>query len=141
MPGTLFVGKIALKNLTPAETKLTLYSIASIDRLGARQTHFGRVKMRIAGIIGHKYELGSGYELALRALRTNARTLNQLYKVISSYLDELSKTYGASAIVQRGIEDIVMRVDLEAIIKEAWNDAVTRKRILDEVTSAKTKTT
>ena len=124
-PGVLFVGKIALKNLTWNELLLVLYSLATIDRLGAVQTHFGRVAVEIAGLIAAPYEVGSGYEAALKILSSAPKTPEEALTIYKGYIREIGKaTPYAKYCISSGIAETVRReADLKNIAREAWSDA------------------
>ncbi len=124
-PGVLFVGKIALKNLTWNELLLVLYSLATIDRLGAVQTHFGRVAVEIAGLIAAPYEVGSGYEAALKILSSAPKTPEEALTTYKGYIREIGKaTPYAKYCISSGIAETVRReAVLKDIVKKAWSDA------------------
>ncbi len=134
-PGTLFVGKIALKNLTINELLLVLYSIVSIDRLGATQTHFGRVEIDIAGIIAGLFEAGSGYEAASKILASSPKDLGDVVKIYKEYIADLGgKTPYSIYTVSAGLKDMILReMDLKRIVMDAWNDANTKLKAIEKL--------
>jgi len=137
-PGVIFVGKLALKNLTPAEFKLVLYSLASIDRVGAVQTHFGRVSIRIPGIIASNYEVGSGYEAALRILSQGVREEKDISGMYTEYIKWLAENHTVGvAVVAESIRDIILRENFESIAKSVWSDAKRRVETIRKLVSAK----
>ncbi len=128
-PGTVFLGKIALKNLTPAELKLVLYSIASLERIGAVVTHFGRVKTRIIGLIGSMYEVGSGYE-AVKELLGIKEPVRGYAEIVKNWAKE---TPGAVGIIVEGLEDLVRKtIDLRETVEDAWSHARVKREVLEK---------
>ncbi len=133
-PGIYFLGKIALKNLTPAELGLVLYSIASLDRIGAVVTHFGRVKTYIVGLIGSDHEVGSGYE-AVRQLLGSSEPLRSYAEYVRRLFGD---TPGSIGIVQDGLADLIIKtIDLAKTVKDAWNDAKKKRERIEEIAGGK----
>ena len=131
-PGVIFIGKMALRNLTPSELKLILYTLASIDRLGAVQTHFGRVKPIILGLIGSHHEIGSGYEIVSQILTEGLKGEKEILSRAREIVEALGKKYSAKTVVQELLEEIVLKADIKTICEEAWKDAEAKKKALDE---------
>ena len=100
-------------------------SLASIDRLGAVQTHFGRVAVEITGLIEAPYEVGSGYEAALKIVSSAPKTPKEALTTYKAYIREIGKaTPYAKYCISSGIAETVRReADLKDIVKEAWSDA------------------
>ncbi|RLE80832.1 MAG: type I-D CRISPR-associated protein Cas7/Csc2 [Thermoprotei archaeon] len=132
-PGVIFIGKMALRNLTPSELKLVLYTLASLDRLGAVQTHFGRIKPIILGLIGAHYEIGSGYEIVSQILADGLKEEDKILAKARELIKEVGAKYGGTTVVQEALEDIVLKADIKTICDEAWKDAQKKKKELDEV--------
>jgi len=61
--GTPFVGKIAMKDLSPAEFVLSLYTLVNTTRLGGIKSDFGKVRIIIPAIALCDHEVSSGYEI------------------------------------------------------------------------------
>lgn len=64
VPGTVFIGKATLEDVTETELKAFLAILASIDRLGGRERVFGGVRVHLLGIRGGSYETVSALEIA-----------------------------------------------------------------------------
>ena len=69
VPGTVFIGKVALEDVTETELKAFLATLASIDRLGGRERVFGGVRIHLLGIKGGSHEIVSALELSKELAR------------------------------------------------------------------------
>lgn len=67
-PGVVFIGKIALYEVTERELKLVLSALSSITRMGAGETKYGKVKVIPLGIKEGSREDVSSYEIAVYVL-------------------------------------------------------------------------
>ncbi|RLE83185.1 MAG: type I-D CRISPR-associated protein Cas7/Csc2, partial [Thermoprotei archaeon] len=132
--GTLFVGKLALKDVTMAELLLTLAALARTARIGGRQTHFGRIKIHIPAILFSTQELGGGYELALKILGKHKdgagfeETLGELAEYVKGFGDQ------GILVLDREMGDKLRGLtqqELDSIILQAWRDARIFKESLD----------
>ncbi len=134
-PGTIFIGKIALKNLTWNEFLLVMNALLSIDRLGAVQTHFGRVKITLTGLIASPYEVGSGYEVALKILATGKKDEASIKSIYKEYIRELGEsTPDSTYTVVEDLGDIILRgSNLEEVVVNAWNDAKTKREEIEKL--------
>ncbi len=129
-PGTLFVGKLALRDMSPAELLLTLHSIAKVDRVGGRVTHFGRVKVHIPAITFDYFERGSGYEVAKALVGDKKVGLEEaVNKVVES-------AKGKVVVQKRDLADELRGLgeeELDAIVEEAWKDSLTFKASIESL--------
>ncbi|UXD21659.1 CRISPR-associated protein [Ignicoccus pacificus DSM 13166] len=127
-PGTLFVGKVALRDMSPAELLLVLHSIAKVDRIGGRVTHFGKVKVHVPAITFDYFEKGSGYEVAKALVGDKKVDLEEaINKVVEMAKGEVKITKRDLADELRNIEE----GDLMETVKEAWRDAITFKASIE----------
>ena len=129
-PGTVFVGKIALRDMSPAELLLTLHSIAKVDRIGGRVTHFGRVKVHIPVITFDYAEKGSGYEVA-KALVGDRKV--SLEEVINKVVESAS---GKAKVTKRDLADKLRELgddELNKIVEDAWKDSLRFKASIEEM--------
>ena len=132
--GTLFVGKLALKDVTMAELLLILAALARTARIGGRQTHFGRIKIHIPAILFSTHEEGGGYELALKILGKHREGAG-LEEVLRE-LDEYVKRFGSQGVLvqDRDMGDKLRELtqeELDSVILQAWRDARVFKESLD----------
>ena len=140
--GTLFVGKLAFKDVTCAELLLTLTSLARTARIGGRQTHFGRIKIHIPAVLFSTHELGGGYELALRILGKHKEGAG--FEEVLGEMNEYVRSFENQGILvqDRGMGDKLRGLtqqELDAVIMQAWKDAVVFKKSLDMYVGQKSK--
>lgn len=64
MPGTVFIGKVTLEDVTNAELKAFLAVLAGLDRIGGRERLFGGIRVHLVGVRGGSYESVSALEIA-----------------------------------------------------------------------------
>ena len=88
-PGTVFVGKVTLEDVTLPELKAFLATLAGIDRLGGRERLFGGVRVHLLGIRGGSYETVSALELARRVAEEFNGDLVPVEKVAEKVLDTI----------------------------------------------------
>ncbi len=129
-PGTIFVGKLALRDLSPAELLLVLHSIAKVDRIGGRVTHFGRIKVHIPVITFDYFEMGSGYELAKALVGDKKVGMEEAINKIT----EMAK--GRVIVQKRNLGDELRGLgteELDEITYEAWKDVLTFKASIESL--------
>lgn len=139
--GTPFVGKLALRDMTLAELLLTLAAIARTTRIGGRKTHFGEIKIHIPAILFSKYEMGSGYEMALRILAKNADKRPTVEDTVEKVV-EYAKNFENQGILilDRGLGDSLRSLseaELDTVILQAWKDVLVLKGSLDNFVHGK----
>lgn len=129
--GTLFVGKIAMKDLSPAEFALALYSLVNTTRIGGIKSDFGKIKIIIPAIVLCDHEVSSGYEIfekvkdseneteIIRKINDHVKTFSDECQVFTS--DDFAKT----------INEVVSKNKHE-IIREAWINGLNFKKSIEE---------
>jgi len=129
--GTLFVGKVAMRDLSVPELLLSLYSLATVPRVGGYKSDFGRIKIYIPAVVPGRYEVGSGYEAAskIKSLVGEERRprLQDVWPRLNQYVDEVAKRHGFDAFVYGypGWGEMIVRAlsdpaALESVILSAW---------------------
>ena len=125
LPGTIFVGKIAMHDLTPSEFLLTLFSIATTPRIGARQTCNGKIRIDIPAMILSNHEKGSGYELCKQILQKYEKPgLEEVIQEVNDYVQRIGRN--SVVITSRDLADRLRTLplsDLDEVIIGAWRDA------------------
>jgi len=133
-PGTVFVGKLAVRDVSAAELLFVLYSLAKVDRIGGRVTHFGRVKVHIPVITFDYFEKGSGYEVA-KALVGDRKV--GLEEAINKVVELAS---GVVKAERRDMADELRGLDKETVYKiaeEAWKDSLRFKASIEALVYGK----
>ncbi len=129
-PGTVFVGKLAVRDVSPAELLLTLYSLAKVDRIGGRVTHFGRVKVHIPAITFDYMEKGAGYEVA-KALVGDKKV--DLETAINKVVEHAR---GVVKVEKRDLADELRNLgedELNTIVEQAWKDVLNFKASIERL--------
>ncbi|MEM4972051.1 MAG: type I-D CRISPR-associated protein Cas7/Csc2 [Sulfolobales archaeon] len=63
LPGVVFIGKLAMYDVTELEAKLVLSSLSSISRMGGGETKYGSVQVIILGLNASDRETVSSYDI------------------------------------------------------------------------------
>jgi len=61
--GTIFVGKIAMKDIGLNDFLLKIAALSAVSRIGGKTTQFGTIKIHIPAIMFSRYEISSSYEM------------------------------------------------------------------------------
>ncbi|HIQ56000.1 MAG TPA: type I-D CRISPR-associated protein Cas7/Csc2 [Pyrodictium sp.] len=134
-PGTVFVGKVALRDMTLAELLLALVALARISRVGGRQTHFGRIKVYVPAIVFSGFEKGSGYEVAQQIFSKGVEKagLEEALNAVTNYAHSIASSEDI-VLVSRDLADKLRNLELDklyAIVEQAWLDVLVFKKSLD----------
>lgn len=136
-PGTVFLGKIVLRDPSPAELLAVLLAVAHVERIGARTTHFGRVKTHIPALVLSHYERGTGYEAAARMLRARngARLgLEEAIEGATSYAESVAVQDADAVILRRDLADALRKMkleDIDTVLTAAWLDGLAFKSSIE----------
>ncbi len=127
LPGVVFIGKIALYDVTEKELKLVLSALADITRIGAGETKYGRVKTVILGVKGGSRETLSSYEVARHLLETLGPGTVPPEKVLEEALNYISKfNFEQTISLNKGtvsIDELSTSIDLEpAFFRSLWEE-------------------
>jgi CRISPR type I-D-associated protein Csc2 len=97
VPGTVFVGKVTLEDVTEPELKAFLAVLSTIDRLGGRERVFGGVRVHIVGVKGGHYETVSALELARELAKKYGDSLPPVEQVVKD-LEEMLEGKGFTSV-------------------------------------------
>ncbi|MEM4036033.1 MAG: type I-D CRISPR-associated protein Cas7/Csc2 [Fervidicoccaceae archaeon] len=89
VPGTVFVGKLAMYDVTEREAKLVLHSLATISRMGGGETKYGSVQVIIVGLRAGDRETISSYDIARHVLEKTGGALVEpevVVKEVANYI-------------------------------------------------------
>ena len=133
-PGTVFVGKIVVRDPSPAELLAVLLAVAHVERIGARVTHFGTVKTHIPFLVFSRFERGTSYEAASRLLGGGKRLgLEEAVEGLRGYVGSVAAE-GDLVVERRGLADELRRLSsdtVDEVLAEAWMDALAFKKGLE----------
>jgi CRISPR-associated protein Csc2 len=129
--GTPFVGKVAMKDLSPAEFALALYSLINTTRIGGIKSDFGKVRIIIPAIALCDHEVSSGYEMFQKV-----KGIDNVGEIVRK-INEHVKAYEKECLVfpkddfTPTIKDVV-GTNKHDIIKEAWSNGLNLKESIEE---------
>lgn len=90
LPGTIFVGKVTLEDVTEPELKAFLATLSAVDKLGGRERVFGGVRIHLVGVRGGSYETVSALELVIQLAREYGKKLPTVTEVVEKLKPILS---------------------------------------------------
>ena len=130
--GTPFVGKIAMKDLSPAEFALSLYALVNTTRLGGIKSDFGKVRMIIPAIALCDHEVSSGYEIfeKVKGIDNVSEIVRKINEHVKAFEKEECKVFTSEDFSAK-IKEVVSK-NIHDIIKEAWSSGLNFKRGIEE---------
>jgi CRISPR-associated protein Csc2 len=134
--GTPFVGKIALKDLSPAEFALSLYTLVNTTRIGGIKSDFGKIRIIIPAIALCDHEVSSGYEIfeEVKEIDNASEIVRKINAHVKAFENECQVF--TSNDFSTVITDIVGK-NKHDIIKEAWNNGLNFKKSIEEFIKSK----
>ena len=134
LPGTIFVGKVTLEDVTEAELKAFLAVLSAIDRLGGRERLFGGVRVHLIGIRGGSYEIVSALEIAKTLAKEYGE--REYPPAIDEVVEKVVKLVEKKGFLRLDTEDFKKLMDNMTVWDSLWNDTVEYdkqivKRVLD----------
>ncbi|MCQ4448695.1 MAG: type I-D CRISPR-associated protein Cas7/Csc2 [Sulfolobales archaeon] len=130
--GTPFVGKIAMKDLSPAEFVLSLYTLVNTTRLGGIKSDFGKVRIIIPAIALCDHEVSSGYEIfeKVKGIDNVSEIVRKINDHVKAFEKEGCKVFTSEDFSIK-IKEVVSKNNHD-IIKEAWISGLNFKRSIEE---------
>ena len=118
MPAVVFVGKLALYDATPSMLHAVTSSLASISRLGGRETIYGAVETRIEGV-------KAGTRETLTSLSVAGKVLEETRGSLAAPEELRERVRGI--LRENGFhveEELVQHLLQPPSLRELWEDAV-----------------
>jgi len=116
MPGTVFMGRVVLHDVTLPELLAVLYSLATTEEIGGRSSIFGGIRMELLGIRCGNYSKTTALELAEEYAGRNVWDLEGVLK----RLNEL----GFSKLSNEDVTRAVNPIEKDGIFKELWQSSI-----------------
>ena len=134
--GTPFIGKVAIKDLSPAEFALALYSLINTTRIGGIKSDFGKVRIIVPAIALCDHEVSSGYEMFQKV-----KGIDNVGEIVRK-INEHVKAYEKECLVftSNDFSPVVTEVvgkNKHDIVKEAWSNGLNFKRSIEEFIKSK----
>lgn len=120
MPGTVFVGRVTMHDLTLPELLAVLYSLATVEEVGGRAGVYGTVRVNLLGIRCGEYSLASALDLADMLAREGVERPSEARKRLSSIL----KDRGFKPLSNNVILSLVRVDEKEGVFKELWESSI-----------------
>ncbi|MEM1606102.1 MAG: type I-D CRISPR-associated protein Cas7/Csc2 [Fervidicoccaceae archaeon] len=121
VPGTIFVGKVTLEDVTEQELKAFLAILATVARLGGRERVFGGVRTHLVGIRGGSYETTSALELAKKLIKKYSERLPDVEEVVIELKQEIANKGFATDMNQ---EEFRKLVDDDSTWRSLWESTL-----------------
>ncbi|MEM0043146.1 MAG: type I-D CRISPR-associated protein Cas7/Csc2 [Thermofilaceae archaeon] len=124
MPGVVFIGKLAMYDVTEREAKLVLHSLATISRMGGGETKYGSVQVIIVGLRAGDRETVSSYDIARHVIEKTGGALVEPETVVKEVVNYIrGKGFDVVIDEQKGIDslDTVVAISDEELTK-LWEE-------------------
>ncbi len=119
-PGTIFIGKVTLEDVTEPELKAFLATLSAIDRLGGRERIYGGVRIHLVGIRGGSYETVSAYEIARELVKEYGEKLPDVNEVV----EKVQKIISKKGFLEINTENFKKLVDDDTVWDKLWESTV-----------------
>ncbi|QGA53942.1 type I-D CRISPR-associated protein Cas7/Csc2 [Sulfolobus sp. E5-1-F] len=137
--GTIFVGKIAMKDIGLNDFLVKIATLSTISKLGGRTTDFGNVKVFIPAIMFSTYEISSSYDIFTKV--KGKENVEDLIQIINRHLEDIKKgvlvtSKDFSENIQKILFDQNGMLDSDIVLK-AWEEAKNFKLSIESSTRSK----
>lgn len=131
-PGTTFIGRMVVTDVTEPELKAILYSLFTTEEIGGRSRIYGTIRVKPLGIRCGAYSATTAYELASEG----ANQENQ--ENIESFLKEKLNANGFKELKE---EDITPQ-DINKLFEDLWESSLDfSKQVVDWIRKLVSKQT
>jgi len=134
--GTIFVGKIAMKDISLNDFLLKMATLATVSRIGGRTTHFGTIKVHIPAILFSRYEISSSYDMF-----TEVKGKDDITDIIATLNGKLEKMKRGILVTSNNFADVITKEMFDEkgnirsdIVLNAWGEAKNFKDSIEKYT-------
>ena len=127
MPGTVFVGRVVLHDVTEPELLAVLYSLVTTEEVGGRSGVYGTVKVELLGIRCGAYSLTTALELADAIAGKRIEKPSEVKKKLNEIITKLGFTPASN----REILDSVNPADINGVFEKLWESSIDYVEQLD----------
>ncbi|HEU97923.1 MAG TPA: type I-D CRISPR-associated protein Cas7/Csc2 [Fervidicoccus fontis] len=120
LPGTTFVGRVVLHDLTKPELLTTLYSLITSEEIGGRAGIYGTIKIELLGMKGGFYSITSSLDLADEI----AKNGKEMPSEVSFYLSNRLKELGFVPLSNQDIIKLVDPKNDKDTFTELWRSSI-----------------
>ena len=123
--GTLFVGKIAMKDIGLNDFLLKMAALSAISRIGGKTTQFGTIKVYIPAVLFSRYEISSSYDMFTEV--KGKENVDEVISLINSRLEKIKKgvlltSKDFAETIRREMFDNKGNIRSDVVLK-AWEEA------------------
>ena len=131
MPGTVFIGRVTLHDVTEPELLAVLYSLITTEEIGGRSGVYGTVKIELLGIRCGAYSVTTALDLADKIAGENLKKPSE----IASKLKEIITQMGFTPINNDDILSRVNPAEKDGVFKEVWDSSIDFAEHMDKLVS------
>ena len=129
MPGTVFIGRVTLYDITEPELLAVLYSLVTTEEIGGRSGVYGTVKIELLGIRCGAYSVATALDLADKIAGENLKKPSE----ITSKLNEIITQMGFTQINNNDIYSKVNPEEKNGVFKELWDSSIDLAEQMDKL--------
>jgi len=127
MPGTVFIGRAVLHDVTEPELLAVLYSLITTEEVGGRSGVYGTVRIELHGIRCGEYSVTTALELA------DSLAGKEKPSEIVGALKEKLRALGFDLISNNEILSVVKPTEKDGIFKKLWESSIDYVEQLDKL--------
>lgn len=129
MPGTVFVGRVVMHDVTEPELLAVLYSLITTEEVGGRSGVYGTVRVELLGIRCGDYSATTALELADEIARTRTEKPSE----ITGHLDNNINQLGFEKLSNKDVLGMVDPKKRDGVFKRLWESSTDYIKQLDEL--------
>ena len=120
MPGTVFVGRAVLHDVTEPELLAVLYSLATLEEIGGRSGVYGTIEVELKGIRCGNYSITTALDLADEIALAGKEKPSEIGKM----LEEKLATLGMETITNDEVTSSVDPSDRDGTFRRLWESSI-----------------
>ncbi|BFH74687.1 hypothetical protein SJAV_26310 [Sulfurisphaera javensis] len=132
--GTIFVGKVVMKDVGVNDFLLKLASLIAVTKIGGKVTHLGNIKIHIPAIMFTTFEISSSYDMFTKV--KGKENVDEVISEINSYLDKIKKgVLVTNSNFADKIRDALFDQNGEVkhnVVENAWKEGLNFKKSIEE---------
>ena len=134
--GTIFVGKIAMKDIGLNDFLLKIAALSAVSRIGGKTTQFGTIKVFIPAVMFSRYEISSSYDMFKKVKGKD--NVDEVITTLNSELDKIKKGVLVTSndfvpAIRKELFDSKGNVKSEVVLN-AWKEAKNFKEAIESFT-------
>ena len=137
--GTIFVGKIVMKDIGLNDFLLKIATLSAVSRIGGKTTHFGTIKVHIPAVMFSRYEISSSYDM-FKKVKDN----DNVDDINNTLNTELNKIKKGVLVASNDFADAIRREMFDEksnirsdVVLNAWREAKNFKEAVEDAKGGK----